>query len=122
MFRILIADDHPVVLQAVKQILQEEFQASYIEEATDTGTLISKVMSGPWDLVITDLVMPGGGGFIALKKIKQACKNLPVLIISTYPAEQYRSRVIEAGAEDFISKDLLTTDLLGAVRRIIANK
>ena len=119
MFRIIIADDHPVVMQAVKQIVKEEFPNAQIEEANDTSSLLEKVLTQDWDLVISDLAMPGGGGFLALKKIKQAKKDLPVLIVSTYPAEQYRVRVLEAGAEDFISKDSLTTELIIAARRIL---
>lgn len=122
MLRIIIADDHPVVLQAVKQLIQEGFPASYIEEATDTKSLLEKALNEDWDLVISDLAMPGGGGFLALKKIKQAKKNLPVLIISTYPADQYRTRVLIAGAEEFISKDSLHQDLIISARRILARK
>lgn len=122
MLRIIIADDHPVVMQAVKQLIQEGFPASYIEEASDTKSLLEKALNEDWDLVISDLAMPGGGGFLALKKIKQAKKNLPVLIISTYPADQYRTRVLNAGAEEFISKDSLHQDLIISARRILAHK
>src|SRR5688572_23731098 len=75
MFRLIIADDHPAVLQAVKQLLQEEFPSSHIGEATDTKTLLDMALNQPWDLVITDLAMPDEGGFAALKKIKQAKKK-----------------------------------------------
>jgi two-component system, NarL family, invasion response regulator UvrY len=122
MLRIIIADDHPVVMQAVKQIIQEEFPDSYIEEATDTKSLLEKALNEDWDLVVSDLAMPGGGGFLALKKIKQAKKNLPVLILSTYPPDQYRTRVLNAGAEEFICKDSLPHDLITSVRRILAPK
>ncbi|MEP7374435.1 MAG: response regulator transcription factor [Chitinophagaceae bacterium] len=121
MLRIIIADDHPVVMQAVKQIIQEEFPAAHVEEATDTTALLEKVLNEHWDLVISDLAMPGGGGFLALKKIKQAKANLPVLIVSTYPAEQYRDRVLNAGAEEFICKDSLPQDLIISARRILGN-
>src|SRR5688572_2867681 len=122
MFRIIIADDHPAVLQAVKQLLQEEFPSAHIEEATDTKTLLDMALNQPWDLVITDLAMPGEGGFAALKKIKQAKKNLPVIIISTYPAEQYLVRVLQAGAEDFVAKDSLPGGLVEAIRNIFKHK
>ena len=122
MLRIIIADDHPVVMQAVKQIIQEEFPSAYIEEAADTTSLLEKIPNEHWDLVISDLAMPGGGGFSALKKIKQARKNLPVVIISTHSADQYRSRVLNAGAEEFISKDSLPQDLIISIRRILGNR
>ena len=121
MLRIIIADDHPVVMQAVKQIIQEEFPAVHIEEAIDTPSLLEKVLNEHWDLVISDLAMPGGGGFLALKRIKQAKNNLPVVIISTYPVDQYRNRVLNAGAEEFICKDSLPNDLITSARRILGN-
>ena len=119
MFKIIIADDHPIVLQALKKTLQEEFPAVRIEEAADTTLLLEKVGKENWDLVISDLAMPGGGGLIALRKIKQLQKNLPVLIISTYPSEQYRNSAIKAGAEDFISKDAFPGEIISAVKRIL---
>ena len=122
MLRIIIVDDHPAVLQAVKQLLQEEFPSAYIEEAKDTRTLLDQVLNQPWDLVISDLVMPGEGGFAVLKKIKQAKKNLPVIIISTYPADQYLVRVLRAGAEDFVAKDSLPGGLIDAIRKVFKNK
>jgi DNA-binding NarL/FixJ family response regulator len=121
MQRIIIADDHPVVMQALKQIMKEEFHTAHIEEDNDTSSLLEKVLNEHWDLVISDLAMPGGGGFLALKKIKQAKNNLPVLIISTYSADQYRTRVLNAGAEEFISKESLPHDLISSARRILGN-
>lgn len=119
MLRIIIADDHPVLMQAVKNSLQEEFPLAFFEEAFDTDSLLELVFNQHWDLVISDLAMPGGGGFMALKKIKQFKKNIPVLIISTYPAEQYRASAIKAGAEDFICKDSFPAELIIAVRSIL---
>jgi DNA-binding NarL/FixJ family response regulator len=119
MLRILIADDHPVLMQALTRIIQEEFPGVYVEGATDTSILITKVEGGTWDLVISDLAMPGGGGFFALKKIKAINHQLPVVILSTYPREQYAPRVLKAGAEDFVSKDSLPGGLIKTVRRIL---
>ena len=119
MLRILIADDHPVVMQALKKIILEEFPGIHVEEATDTHVLLDKVSSGAWDLIISDLAMPGGGGFTALKKIKAIKRKLPVIILSTYPAEQYAPRVLKAGAEDFVSKDSLPSGLIKAMKRIL---
>lgn len=119
MLRIIIADDHPVLMQAVKNSLQEEFPSAFFEEACDTDSLLELVFKQHWDLVISDLAMPGGGGFMALKRIKQFKRNIPVLIISTYPAEQYRTSAIKAGAEDFICKDSFPGDLIIAVKSIL---
>ena len=117
--RIIIADDHPAVLQAIKQLLQEEFPSAYIEEAGDTKSLLNKVLNHEWDLVISDLAMPGESGFVVLKKIKQAKKKLPVIIVSTHPAEQYLVRTLEAGASEFVAKDSLPGGLIESVRKVL---
>ena len=117
--RIIIADDHPAVLQAIKQLLQEEFPSAYIEEAGDTKSLLNKVLNHEWDLVISDLAMPGESGFVVLKKIKQAKIKLPVIIVSTYPAEQYLVRTLEAGASEFVAKDSLPGGLIESVRKVL---
>ena len=122
MLRILVADDHPVVRQGLIQILLEEFSPVEIEEAENTQSLIEKALEGSWDLVISDLAMPGGGGIVALKKIKLVKKEPPVLIVSTYPAEQYASRVMKAGAHDFVNKDSLPMGLVNAVRMTLAGE
>jgi DNA-binding NarL/FixJ family response regulator len=119
MLRLIIADDHPAVLQAIRQLLQDEFPSAYIEEASDTTTLLDKALNEPWDLVISDLAMPGESGFVMLKKIKQAKKNLPVIIVSTYPREQYLARTLQAGATDFVAKDSLPGGLIDAVRKTL---
>ncbi len=122
MLRLIIADDHPAVLQAIRQLLQEEFPSAYIEEATDTKTLLDKVLNQSWDLVISDLAMPGESGFVMLRKIKQAKKTLPVIIVSSYPAEQYQVRSLQAGASDFVAKDSLPGGLIEAIRKSIRPK
>lgn len=122
MLRILIADDHPVVMQALKKMLWEEFPGVFVEEATDTSTLLEKVTGDSWHLVISDLAMPGGGGFLALQKIKSAKKLLPVIILSTHPADQYATRILKAGADDFICKDSLPLGLIKSVRRILGSE
>ena len=68
MLRILIADDHDIVRQGIRQLLLEEFNSVQVEEAIDTPTLIDLALSQDWDIIVSDLVMPGGGGFYALEK------------------------------------------------------
>ena len=120
MLRILLADDHPVVREGLRQILIEEFSPVHIEEAENTDVLIAKAMEGPWNIIISDLAMPGGGGIVALKHIKAVWKDLPVLIVSTYPAEQYEARVLKAGAAYFVNKDTLPTGLINAIKATLS--
>ena len=109
-------------MQALKKIVEEEFPGVYIEEVSDTASLLEKALHEEWDLIVSDLVMPGGGGLAALKKIKAAKRMVPVLILSTYPSEQYAARVIKAGAENFISKDSLPGGLIKSIREILGSE
>lgn len=118
----LIADDHPIVRQKLRQLLTEGFPLAFFEEASDTSSLLDGALNSEWDIIISDLAMPGGGGLHALQKIKKSKPCLPVLIISTYPAEQYAERVINAGAEAFLSKDSADTELALMVQKILDEK
>lgn len=119
MYRILIADDHQTIRQILKGMLLDEFPQVYIEEAADSSALIDLAFAKDWNLIISDLVMPGGGGLFAMEKIKQQKPDVPVLIISTHPSDQYEKLVIAAGAEEFISKSNLSERLVPSIKRIL---
>ena len=122
MIRILIADDHTVVRKGLRQILAEEFTDAVIEEVADANELIKKVIKGSWDIIISDLTMPGKSGLEALQQIKQILPSLPVLILSIHPEEQYAIRVLKAGASGYLSKDTAPDELVNAVHRILQGK
>ena len=122
MLRILIADDHSVVRKGLKQILLDEFSSALIEEVADAEALIKKVMSSPWDVVISDLSMPGRSGLDALQQIKSSHPNLPVLILSIHPEEQYALRALKSGASGYLTKDAAPDELVKAVQKILLGK
>jgi DNA-binding NarL/FixJ family response regulator len=122
MLRILIADDHIIVRRGLRQILLEGFPYAHIEEVPDAEEMIKKVMSAEWDVIISDLSMPGRSGLDALQQIKQISPKLPVLILSIHPEEQYALRVLKAGAAGYLSKDLAPDELVNAVNRVLLGK
>ena len=122
MMKILIADDHEIVRHGLKRTLLEEFSFAEIAEAGDATELVNKAVSGNWDIVISDLAMPGGGGITALKKIKEINPDLPVLILSIYPEEQYALRVMNAGGSGYLNKDAAGDELIKAVNKILSGK
>lgn len=122
MLKFLIADDHAIVRKGLKQILQDEFAGAVICEATDADTMIKKAFSDEWDLVISDLSMPGRSGLEALNQIHQELPNLPVLILSIHPEEQYAIRILKAGAVGYLTKDAAPEELAQAVRRILQGR
>jgi len=122
MIRVLIADDHAIVRKGLKQLLLEKYHTATIGEADDAEALIKKLIGKPWDVVICDLSMPGRSGLDALKQIKQTSPQLPVLIMSMYPAEQYAARVLKAGASGYLSKDSIHDELIEAVQTVLRGK
>lgn len=122
MLRILIADDHTVVRKGLKQILLEEFPAARIEEVPDAEEMINKVMNDHWDIVVSDLSMPGRSGLDALQQIKNIRPELPVLILSIHPEEHYALRVLKAGASGYLSKGSASDELVKAVQTVLLGK
>lgn len=122
MIRILIADDHSVVRKGLRQILMEGFPASEIEEVGDAEEMVSKVIHSNWDVIISDLSMPGRSGLEALQQIKQINPKIPVLILSIHPEEQYAIRVLKAGASGYLSKDMAPEELVKAVEKVMLGK
>lgn len=120
--KILIADDHAIVRRGLKQLIKEEFPLSIIGEAEDAESLI--ILSGreEWDIVITDLSMPGRSGIEALSRIRQMKPDLPVLVMSMYPEDQYGIRVLKAGAAGFLGKDSIHLNLANAIRTVLNGK
>jgi hypothetical protein len=122
MFRILIADDHSIVRKGVRQILSEGFPDAEIDEVADAENLIKKVLDKDWDVVLSDLSMPGRSGLDALPQIKQINPKLPVLIMSIHSEDHYAIRVLKAGASGYLSKDLAPEELLVAIKRVVSGK
>jgi two-component system, NarL family, invasion response regulator UvrY len=122
MTRILIADDHAVVRRGLAQILRDEFPAALIEEVDNSEDLVKKALKGNWDVVISDLSMPGRSGLDALRQLKEFFPKLPVLIMSIHPEDQYAIRVLKAGASGYLSKGSAPDELVKAVRIVLAGK
>jgi two-component system invasion response regulator UvrY len=120
--RILIADDHSIVRRGLKDILRDEFPFAEITEVGDAADLMLKIIKERWDIVISDLSMPGRTALDVLPEIRQQAPDLPVLILSIYPEEQYAIRVLKAGAAGYLNKDLAPEELINAVRRVVSGR
>jgi two-component system, NarL family, invasion response regulator UvrY len=116
--RILLADDHYLVRRGLKEILLEEYPNAQIGEVADADSVIVSLVRQEWDLVISDVSMPGRSGLEMLQQIRQSFPRLPVLIVSVYPEEQYAPRVLKAGASGYLNKDLAPEVLIKAVRLV----
>ena len=122
MLRILIADDHTVVRRGLRQILLDEFPTAQIQEVADAEEMIKEIMNAKWDVVVSDLSMPGRSGLDALQQIKISHPDLPVLILSIHPEEQYALRALKSGAAGYLSKDTAPDELVKAVQKVLLGK
>lgn len=123
MRRVIIADDHTTVRMGLKQILQDAFPNTEIAEATDGEELLKKVITGgEWDLVVTDVAMPGRSGLEVLQQIRQNYPRLPVLILSMFPEEQYAIRAFKAGASGYLNKESAPEELVAAINRVLMGR
>jgi DNA-binding NarL/FixJ family response regulator len=120
--RILIADDHAIVRRGLSEILLEAYPSAFIEQVGDADTLLQKSLDGGWDIIISDLMMPGRSVLETVQQIRQYNPQVPVLILSIYPEEQYATRVFKAGAAGYINKDAAPTELVKAVQRILQGR
>ncbi|HEV3222068.1 MAG TPA: response regulator transcription factor [Puia sp.] len=122
MHRILIADDHTVVRKGLKQILQDAFPSALIEEVADAEDLLKRVFSEDWDVVISDISMPGRSGLDVLQQIRQSHPRLPILILSMHPEDQYAIRVLRAGASGYLNKNSAPEELVKAINQVLLGK
>jgi two-component system, NarL family, invasion response regulator UvrY len=122
MLRVIIADDHPIVLKGLKDIMEESFHGATIDEAPRGYKLLNKIKDSNYDLALLDISLPDINGLEVLKEIKKIRPRLPVLVISMYPEEQYAARALKAGAQGYLTKQSASEELVLAVRKILSGK
>lgn len=120
MIRIIIADDHPVVRQGLKQILADEPDMIVTGEAPNAQGLLEKVRKEKCDVLLLDITMPGRGGLDILKDLRREYPKLSVLVLSIHPEDQFGPRVLKSGAAGYMSKESAPEELVSAIRRVAA--
>jgi DNA-binding NarL/FixJ family response regulator len=118
MIEILIADDHAVVRKGLVQIVSETLDIKVVAEASNGEETLDLVREHDLDVVVLDLNMPGPTGLDVLKQLNAEYPDLPVLILSVHPEDQYALRVLRAGASGYLTKDSAPEKLVGAIRRV----
>lgn len=122
MTRILIADDHQIVRAGLKTVLAEHEGSAVIGEAGSGAETIKMVREAHWDLVLLDISMPDMNGVDTLQQIKRAKPELPVLIISMHPEDQYAVNLLRAGASGYVSKQSASEQLINAIRMVLRGR
>lgn len=120
MLRILIADDFPLFRLGVKDLLTEGLGAVTVGECDNAHDLLELVRRKKWDVVILDISMPGTTGTDALKQLKAERPNLPVIVLSMHPENQYAVRMFKAGADAYLTKISAPDELVVAIKKVLA--
>jgi two-component system, NarL family, invasion response regulator UvrY len=120
MKRILIIDDHEIVRDGLKKILNEQPDDKTFGEASTAAEALRLVAEQDWDVVVLDLSLGGRSGLEVLKELKQIRPRLPVLILSMHSEEQYARRAFRAGAAGYITKDSPRAELVKAINKVAA--
>ncbi len=118
MIKVLIADDHEVFRIGLKLILTKDPDISVIDEANNGAEALNKISNTDYDILIVDISMPGLSGLDVLKELKTIKPDLPVLVLSFYPEDQYAVRVLKKGADGYITKEAAPDVLVSAVKQI----
>lgn len=122
MIRILIADDHTLMRDGLKQILASAGDMVVAGEASDGFQTLDQVRSGEWDLLLLDMSMPGRSGVELIRQIKIEKPRLPILVLSMHKESEYAVRSIRAGAAGYLCKDSASQQLLTAIRAVAGGR
>ncbi len=120
MIRVIIADDHPLVREGLKRILQPEQDIQVQYEASNGDQLLELVREHGPDLVVLDLTMPGKNGLDVLKELRVLSPKLPVVVLSMHPEARFAVRAIRSGASAYITKENTLQELAKAIRAAVS--
>jgi two-component system, NarL family, invasion response regulator UvrY len=118
----LIVDDHPIIRKGIKDLLIEEGLCQAVVEAISAEVALAAVRQEPWDLMILDVALPDKHGLEVLKEVKLLRPTLPVLMLSLYPEREFALRAIKAGASGYLTKDLAPSEIVMAVKEVMAGR
>jgi DNA-binding NarL/FixJ family response regulator len=116
--RILIADDHPIVRKGLRQIVEAMPDMQVVGEAATAEDVLSALETVACDVVVLDLGLPGAVGLSVLKSLRVGWPDLPALILSIAPEDQFGVRAIKAGAAGYVAKRTAPEQLVDAIRRV----
>lgn len=122
MIRVALADDHPLMREGIKKVLQNEIGIEIVGEASDGSKLLSLLKTVVPDILILDFTMPGKSGLDLIKDIVSLYPQLPVLVLSIHTAERFAIRSLKAGAKGYLCKSSISHTLIYAIRKIVIEK
>ena len=120
MKKILIIDDHEVLRDGVKRVLDKQPGTVTFGEASTGQEALRLVREQEWDVVVLDISLGDRSGLEVLKEVKQIRPHLPVLVLSMHSGEQFARRALKAGASGYITKDSPRAELVRAVNQVMS--
>jgi DNA-binding NarL/FixJ family response regulator len=118
--RILIADDHPVVLRGLTEILAAEQDMVVVGEAASGDEALELARKLEWDVAVLDYAMPGCSGIELVREIKRQHPARPVLVLSFLPEDVHAGQVFKAGGAGYLHKESAGEELTGAIRKVVS--
>jgi len=115
---ILLVDDHTMFREGLKQILSRETDMRVIDEVGNGNEALDKIREYHYSVIVLDISMPGQTGWNVLTEIKLEQPDIPVLILSMHPEDQYGIRMLKAGASGYVSKESAAENLISAIRKV----
>jgi DNA-binding NarL/FixJ family response regulator len=118
MIRVLIADDHTILREGLKQLLMAAGDLEVVGEASDGHEVLQQVRTLEFAVLLLDMSMPGRSGVDLIKQVKAEKPRLRVLVLSMHQEHQYAVRAIQAGASGYLTKESAATQLVTAIRTV----
>ena len=118
MIRIVVADDHTIVREGLKQLLAAAGDLEVVGEAQDGFEVMKRVRELDFDLLLLDMSMPGKSGIDLIKQVKGEKPKLKILVLSMHEEHQYAVRAIRAGASGYLTKESAASQLVAAIRKV----
>jgi DNA-binding NarL/FixJ family response regulator len=120
LIRVLLADDHQLVREGIKQLLAAASDIEIAGEAADGDRALALARQMHFDVALLDLSMPGVSGLALIKRLREERPKMRLLVLSMHGEQQYAARALKAGASGYLTKDSASAQLLGAIRKIAA--
>jgi two-component system response regulator DegU len=116
--RVIIADDHTLLREGLRKILEMEPDIEIVGEAVDGSDVVDKTMELQPDVVLMDVNMPNGGGLGATAIIKEKMPEVNIVVLTIHDDDEYIAELINAGAKGYIPKDVEPARVVEAVRSV----
>ncbi len=118
MINILIAEDHALVREGIKRIIEPCDKISVVGEVADGNFLLAKAAKENFDIILLDISMPGPGFMETMRRLQIIDKQFKILILSMHPEEQYAIRALKAGADGYLTKNHSPEELIAAIIKL----